>query len=318
VKPAAFEYVAPESVPDAVEALARGGDGAAVLAGGQSLLIEMRYRERRPALLVDINRIPSLSGLEILTDHAAEGVRAGGGAGEGARAGGGAGEGAGAGPVLRIGALARHAELERAAFDDPLAALLREAGRHVAHPPVRNRGTFAGSVAWAHPAAEWNALTMALDGRIVLAGPDSPRTVPAVEWYRGRHRTDLRAGELVTEVRLPLLGAGTAVRFAELRRTHGSFPLVAVVVAVRLDGDRVADARIGLANAADVPLKATAAEDLLRDTEPTAEAVREAAELAAEHTDPVPEHYCSPRYRRHVVSVLVRRCLTGAVEEARP
>lgn len=305
MKPAAFEYAAPESVPAAVEALARGGDGAAVLAGGQSLLIEMRYRERRPTLLVDINRIPTLAGLDVLTGQTTALAGAGDGAGDG-------------GPVLRIGALARHAELERAAFDDPLAALLREAGRHVAHPPVRNRGTFAGSVAWAHPAAEWNALTAGLGGRIVLAGPDGPRTVPAGEWYRGRHRTDLRPGELVTEVRLPLLGAGTAVRFAELRRTHGSFPLVAVAVAVRLDGGRVADARIGLANAADVPLKATAAEDLLRGAEPTAEAVREAAELAAEHTDPVPEHYCSPRYRRHVVSVLVRRCLTGAVEEARP
>jgi carbon-monoxide dehydrogenase medium subunit len=302
VKPAPFGYVAPVSVPAAVDALARGGDGTAVLAGGQSLLIEMRYRERRPPLLVDINRIPALAGVEILTDRAAEG----------------AGDGAGGGPVLRIGALARHAELERAAFDDPLAALLREAGRHVAHPPVRNRGTFAGSVAWAHPAAEWNALTAGLGGRIVLAGPDGPRTVPAAGWYRGRHRTDLRPGELVTEVRLPLLGAGTAVRFAELRRTHGSFPLVAVAVAVRLDGGRVADARIGLANAADVPLKATAAEDLLRGTEPTPEALHDAAELAAAHTDPVPEPHCSPRYRRHVVSVLVRRCLTGAVEEAHP
>jgi carbon-monoxide dehydrogenase medium subunit len=288
VKPAPFEYVAPVSVPAAVEALARGGDGAAVLAGGQSLLIEMRYRERRPPLLVDINRIPALTGIEV------------------------------DGRELRIGAVARHAELERAAFDDPLAALLREAGRHVAHPPVRNRGTFAGSVAWAHPAAEWNALTAGLGGRIVLTGPDGPRTVPAAGWYRGRHRTDLRPGELVTEVRLPLLGAGTAVRFAELRRTHGSFPLVAVAVAVRLDGGRVADARIGLANAADVPLKATAAEDLLRGTEPTPEALHDAAELAAAHTDPVPEPHCSPRYRRHVVSVLVRRCLTGAAEEARP
>jgi carbon-monoxide dehydrogenase medium subunit len=287
VKPAAFDYVAPGSVAEAVEALAAGGDGAVVLAGGQSLLIEMRYRERRPALLVDINRISALGGVAV------------------------------DGGELRIGALARHAELERAAFDDPLAALLREAGRHVAHPPVRNRGTFAGSVAWAHPAAEWNALTVALAGRIVLAGPDGPRTVPAADWYRGRHRTDRRPGELVTEVRLPLLRAGTAVRFAELRRTHGSFPLLAVVAAVRLAGGRVADARVGLANAADVPLRATGAEDLLRGAEPTAEAVREAAELAAAGTDPVPEPHCSPRYRRHVAAVLVRRCLTGAVEEAR-
>lgn len=288
MKPAAFEYAAPDSVAAAVEALALGGDGAAVLAGGQSLLIEMRYRERQPALLVDINRIRALAGVEV------------------------------AGGELRIGALARHAELERAAFDDPLAGLLREVARHVAHPPVRNRGTFAGSVAWAHPAAEWNALTVALAGRVVLAGPDGPRTVPAADWYLGRHRTGVRPGELVTEVRLPLLGAGTAVRFAELRRTHGSFPLVAVAVAVRLDGDRVAGARIGLANAADVPLRATAAEDLLRGAAPTAEALREAAEVAAANTRPVPEHHCSPRYRRHVVSVLVRRCLTGAVEEARP
>jgi carbon-monoxide dehydrogenase medium subunit len=287
VKPAAFDYVAPESVAEAVAALERGGAGAAVLAGGQSLLIELRYRQRRPALLVDINRIPALAGVSV------------------------------DGGELRIGALARHAELERAAFDDPLAALLREAGRHVAHPPVRSRGTFAGSVAWAHPAAEWNALTLALDGRIVLHGPDGTRQVPAADWFRGRHRTARAAGELVTEVRLPLLGAGAAVRFAELRRTHGSFPLLAAAVAVRLAAGRVERVHIGLANAADVPLRATGAEALLLGAEPTAGAVLEAAERAAADTDPVPEHYCSPRYRRHVAAVLVRRCLTGAVEEAR-
>jgi aerobic carbon-monoxide dehydrogenase medium subunit len=286
VKPAAFDYTAPPSVAAAVEALGRGGDDAAVLAGGQSLLIELRYRQRRPALLVDINRIRPLTGV------GADGAE------------------------LRIGALARHAELERAGFDDPLAELLREAGRHVAHPPVRSRGTFAGSVAWAHPAAEWNAVTVAVGGRIVLHGPDGSRDVAAADWYRGRHRTARGPGELVTEVRLPLLGAGTAVRFAELRRTHGSFPLLAVAVTVRLAAGRVERVGIGLANAADVPLRATGAEALLRGAEPTADAVREAAERAAADTDPVPEPYCSPRYRRHVAAVLVRRCLTGAVEEA--
>jgi carbon-monoxide dehydrogenase medium subunit len=288
MKPASFDYHAPSSVDEALALLAQHGSEAAVLAGGQSLLIELRYRQRHPAMLVDINRIPALAGLAVENGS------------------------------LRVGALARHEQLEYAQFDDPLAALLRRTARHIAHPPIRTRGTFAGSLAWAHPAAEWGAVAVALQARLILRSAAGEREVGADEWYRGAFTTSREADELVSAVELPLLGPDTSVRFAELRRTHASFALAAAVVAVRLSGGRIAWARIGLANAAEVPLRVGDAERVLLDQEPSADLIREAAEQAAVAADPVAEPHCSVAYRRHVVSVLVRRCLSDAVERSEP
>jgi aerobic carbon-monoxide dehydrogenase medium subunit len=284
MKPAPFDYLAPASVPEAVAALAERGPEAAVLAGGQSLLIDLRYRRRRPSLLLDINRIGELSELAVRDGW------------------------------VHIGGLVRHAELERAAFIDPLADLLRQVAPYVAHPPIRARGTFAGSLAWAHPAAEWGALAVALDAEVALAGPAGPRLVPAGQWFLGPFTTARRPDELVTGVRLPRLPPGTAVRFAEHRRTHGSFAMAAAMVAVRLAEGRVEWVRIGLANAADVPLRAAAAEQVLLGERPAPDLLREAAERAGAEADPIAEPYASVAYRRHVLGVLVRRCLTEAVE----
>jgi carbon-monoxide dehydrogenase medium subunit len=279
MKPAPFDYHAPSSVDEALALLAQHGSDAAVLAGGQSLLIELRYRDRHPALLVDINRIPALAG--IAADNGS----------------------------VRIGALARHEQLEYAQFDDPLAELLRRTARQIGHPPIRTRGTFVGSLAWAHPAAEWGAVAAALQARLILRSAAGQREIGADEWYRGAFTTAREADELIGAVDLPLLGPDVSVRFAELRRTHASFALVAAVVAVRLAGGRVSWARIGLAGAAEVPLRAGGAERILLDQEPSPELIRAAAEQAAADCDPVPEPHCSVAYRRHVVSVLVRRCL---------
>lgn len=285
VQPAPFDYRAPASVPEAVDLLAADPE-ACVLAGGQSLLVELRYRRRAPDLLVDVNRIPSLARF---------GVEDG---------------------ALHVGALVRHAQLERARFADPVAALLRATAPYVAHPPVRSRGTFAGSLAWADPAAEWNALAVALDAEILLRGPQGDRAVAAGDWFTGPHETAREAGELVTGVRLPLLGPGTAVRFTELRRTHGSFPLVAVVVTLRLV-EGIAHARIALAGAGPVPVRARRAEELLRAADPSPTALQDVAERAASETAPVAGPHASVGYRRQAVAVLVRRSLAGALEEAR-
>jgi carbon-monoxide dehydrogenase medium subunit len=283
MKPAPFDYLAPDSVEEAVAALAEWGPEAAVLAGGQSLLIDLRYRRSRPALLVDINRIAALS--EVTTGDS----------------------------MVHIGALVRHAQLERVRLQDPLADLFHRVAPHVAHPPIRARGTFAGSLAWAHPAAEWGALAVALGAELELTGPAGRRRVPARLWFRGAFATARQPDELVTGVRLPRLAPGTVVRFAEHRRTHGSFALAAAVVAVQASEGRVEWVRIGLANAADVPLRGLAAEEVLLGQRPSPELLREAAAQAAAAADPVAEPYASAAYRRHVVKVLVRRCLAEAV-----
>ena len=290
MKPAPFSYHAVSSVRAATAALADAGDEAVVLAGGQSLLIEMSYRRVRPAVVVDINRVPELGGLR------ADGA------------------------WVQVGALVRHRELERADRAgpigvDPLRMLLSQAARHVAHPPIRARGTFAGSIAWAHPAAEWCALAAALSADIVLASASGSRSVPADQWFAGRHRTARNPDELITEVRLPLLGAGTGVGFAEHRRTHGSFALAAALAAVRVEGGRVAWARIGLANAAEVPVRARGAEQVLAGQPLSAQLLGEAADAAAGAANPAAEPHCSAEYRRHALRVLTRRCLAQATAE---
>jgi carbon-monoxide dehydrogenase medium subunit len=283
VKPPPFSYRSVSTAAEAVDVLAREGSDAAVLAGGQSLLIDLRYRRAHPRLVLDINRADSLSAI-------------------GADA-----------QSVRIGALVRHRELENMAVADPLAGLLADAARHVAHPPVRTRGTLVGSVAWAHPAAEWCALAAGLAGTVETASAAGARRIAVADWFTGRHRTARRPDELVTAVWLPLLGAGTGTGFAEHRRTRASFAMAAAAAAVRVSAGRVEWARIGLANAAEIPLRAGRAEMVLTGNPVSGELLDEAAAAAAAEADPVPEPYCPPDYRREVLRVLVRRSLEQAV-----
>jgi carbon-monoxide dehydrogenase medium subunit len=288
VKSAPFGYQAVRSVDEAVALLDEHGATAKVLAGGQSLMLDLHYRRIHPALLVDVNGIEELAGHRVDDGH------------------------------LVLGALVRHADLERPVIEDPVGALLARIAPYVAHPPIRTRGTFVGSLAWAHPAAEWCAVAVALDAEIGLHGPSGRRVVAAAEWFHGPHRTDRATQELVTEVRLPLLGTGTGVGFAEHRRTHGSFALAAAIAAVGVAEGRIVWAKISMANAGPVPVRATTAERALAG-QPMAsceEPVSEAGTTAAREADPRPEPHCSVEYRRHVLAVLVRRSLRQALDSA--
>jgi len=306
VKPPPFRYRAVASVAEATELLAELGTHAAVLAGGQSLLIDLHFRRARPEMVVDINQLSELAQLQV-----ADGW-------------------------VQIGALVRHRELEQGQLGqgaagpaggeratgggratggsaDPLGRLCALAARHIAHPPVRVRGTFAGSVAWAHPAAEWCALAAAMAAEMLLASAAGTRTIPASQWFTGRHQTARRPDELLTAVRMPLLGAGTGVGFAEHRRTHASFAMAAALTAVNVTEGRVNWARIGMANAADVPVRARAAESVLAGQAVSEQLLAEAAEAAAAAAEPVPEPHCSPGYRRQALRVMVQRSLQQAV-----
>ena len=282
-----FSYRAATSAAEAAGVLAEFGTGAAVLAGGQSLLIDLHFRRAHPAVVLDINPAADLGQLRV-TDG-----------------------------WLQVGALVRHRQLEHAAehagFDDPLARLCALAARYIAHPPVRVRGTFAGSIAWAHPAAEWCALAAAMDAQMVLVSVAGTRTVPASQWFTGRHQTVRRPDELLTAVRMPLLGAGSGVGFAEHRRTHASFALAAALTAVNVTEGRVNWARIGMAGAAEVPVRARAAESVLTGQPVSEQLVAEAADAAAGAAEPLPEPHCSPAYRRQALRVTVRRSLRQAV-----
>lgn len=299
MKPAAFDYVAPRTVPEALDALADGDRRTQVLAGGQSLLLEMHLERIRPDLVVDINRIPELDHMRVIDN------------------------------TLQVGALIRHRVFESAqAVPGPLGSLFALAVVNIAHPPIRSRGTMVGSFGWGHPASEWCAIAMALDADIQLQGRQGARTVAARDYFHGPLTTERRPGELITSVTYPLLTEDTGVGFIEHRRTHFCFAQVAVAAVLTVQDGVIREARIGLVNCADRPLRAHAAEQALTGVEigppadgyqlPESHPFARAGRIAAEQdADPIAEPYADLEYRRHAIAVVTARTLCQAANDHR-
>ena len=282
MKPAPFDYAAPASLDEAVSALATAGGDAKVLAGGQSLIPMMALRLARPTLLVDINRLPGLDGIR---------------------------EASG---MLEIGALVRQRALERwAATRSPLFA---EVLRHVAHPPIRNRGTVVGNVVHGDPASELPALLLCLEGVVVARGPRGERMIPADRFYRAPLTTALAADELATAVRFTLPPAGAGWGFAEVSRRHGDFALVGAVAVIALAADgTVARARLAFFGAGGTPVRGLALEQALAGHTATPALIAEGARAAAAALSPDADIHATAAYRRQVAATLAERTLTAAL-----
>ena len=284
MKPAPFRYSAPASLTQATALLAELGDEGKVIAGGQSLVPMMNFRLARPGHLVDINRIAELDYARVERNE------------------------------LRIGALARHIRFEQGLAPGPLGSLLPRVARHIAHLPIRTRGTFAGSLAHADPAAEWCALAVTLDAEISAQSASGRRSIPAREFFRTLFTTALAPGEIITEVRLPVLSDDWRAGFCEFSRRAGDYAIVLAVAAVRLSGERVVEARIGLGGVVDRPVRAPAAEAALIGATVGTEAFAAAGHAAAAEVEPLEDVQASADYRRDLVRVMVRRALEGAVD----
>jgi aerobic carbon-monoxide dehydrogenase medium subunit len=282
MKPAAFSYFAPKTLAEALEILARSGPDGRVLAGGQSLVPAMNFRLARPETLVDINRIPGLAEIRTVDGK------------------------------LAIGALARHARFEQPVVDGPLGVLLPKVARHIAHLPIRLRGTFAGSIAHADPASEWCTLAVALDADIVVQSASVARTIPAGTFFKSIFTTDLNEGEMIVEVRLPHLGTNWHCGFEEFSRRAGDFAIVAALASLRIDHGEIADARIALGGVINRPVRSRQAESVLAGQKPAPELFREAARQAAEEFDPLGDIHGSAEYKSDLVAVMVRRALEQA------
>jgi carbon-monoxide dehydrogenase medium subunit len=202
---------------------------------------------------------------------------------------------------------------ERPVTEGALGALLADVVRYIAHLPIRVRGTFVGSLAHADPAAEWCTLATTLDAEIRARGPAGERTIPAAAFFRSILTTSLRPDELITEVRLPVLGPDWRFGFAEFSRRAGDFALGMALALLRLDGGRVAEARIGVGGAGDRPLRITEAEQALAGALPDREALAEAGALAAAGVDPFEDLHASVAYRRDLVRAMTRRALERAL-----
>jgi carbon-monoxide dehydrogenase medium subunit len=283
MKPAAFQYHAPKTIEEAVATLARvAGEDGRVLAGGQSLVPIMAFRLARPGHLVDIN------GVEALRRLAVDGDR------------------------LSIGACVRHSAFHRPPVEGPLGTLLARVVRHIAHYPIRTRGTFCGSIAHADPASEWCLLAAALDAEMVARSARGTRTIRAADFFRGIMSTALEEDELLTEVRLPILPSDTRVGFYEFNRRAGDFALGMALVAFRLAGGSIAEARVALGGIEAKARRIAAAESALEGRAPGAESFAAAAAAAAAAVDPLEDAVTSAEYRRELALTVTRRSLEQA------
>jgi carbon-monoxide dehydrogenase medium subunit len=284
MKPAPFVHHVPRTLDEALKILAEVApqDGR-VLAGGQSLVPIMAFRMARPAHLVDINDVAGLDRLEVEDDK------------------------------LVIGARVRHAAFHKPATKGPLGALLAHVVRHIAHYPIRMRGTFCGSLAHADPASEWCLVAATLDAEIVAKSRRGQRAIAAEDFFQGIMSTALAEDELLTEVRLPVLGEGTRFGFNEFSRRAGDFAMSAALVTYRLNNGTIAEPRIGVGGAEPQPRRIAEAEQALAGKAPTDKTFRVAAEAAAAAVDPLEDIQTSGEYRRDLVRAVVRRALEASL-----
>jgi len=287
VIPAAFEYLAPSSVPEAVSLLQQHGYDAKIIAGGQSLIPMMRFRVLQPKVLIDIGRIPGLDALREEDGY------------------------------LRIGALVRSKTIETAEMIAERYPLLSATGKVVADPIVRNRGTVAGSLVHADPAGDWAAACMAARAQVVATGPNGERVIEIDEFLRDTFTTALQDGEMVTEVRIPTPGPRSGGHYLKIERKVGDFATVAVGVQITLGADgRCTQAGIGLCAVGPITLRAKAAEETLVGQPLTDELIRKAAEAAAAESQPGSDTRGPAEYKRDMVRVLTQRALQKAAQQA--
>jgi carbon-monoxide dehydrogenase medium subunit len=284
VKPAPFEYHAPETTADVLSLLAEHGDDAKPLAGGQSLVPMLALRLTRFDHLVDLNRVADLTGVE----------RRNG--------------------AMRVGAMTRQADLA------PVDAvpLLPRAIPLIGHFQIRNRGTVGGSIAHADPAAELPAVALALDATLEIGGSAGTRTQTADEFFTGTWMTTLEPDELLLGIDFPVWSDRAGFAIEEVARRMGDFALVGAVCAVELGaGDRVERAAISLIGMGSTPLRAAAAESALAGSSPTESDLAEIGQLAVGELDPPEDIHASSHYRLRVGAHILARALTKALEDAR-
>ncbi len=276
--PAEFDYTAPETLDDALKALADGGEDAKLLAGGHSLLPLMKLRLAAPSLLVDLRKVPGLHGIQREDGN------------------------------WRIGALTPHAELEHT----PDLGVVSMVAGTIADPQVRNRGTIGGSLAHGDPASDLPAAMLICEASVTLQGAGGQqRSVGASDLFRDYLETAVEPNEVLTEIRIPAYD-GWGFDYQKFNRRSEDWAMVAVSVLVKKNGDTVEDVRVGLTNMASVPLRANAVEEALRGQPANAESIARAAEQAAEGTNPPADLNASSDYKRHLARVLCRRALETA------
>jgi carbon-monoxide dehydrogenase medium subunit len=284
VIPAPFDYAAPDSLDEAVALLARNED-AKVLTGGHSLIPLLKLRLARPALVVDLRRVPGLTEIR----ESAEG--------------------------LEIGGAATHAAIAESDLVRAAAPLIAEVAGIIGDVQVRNAGTIGGSVVHADPAADWPAALLAARAELVLQGPVGRRVVPAERFFVGLLESAAQPGEILVAVHVPRASGGAA--YEKMAQSASGFALAGVAVALELDGDTIATARVGVTGVGEHAYRATGVEEALAGSAVDEDSLRHACRSAAQGVEALSDLHASAEYRQHLASVLARRAAVRAVERAR-
>lgn len=280
--PAAFDYLAPTSVADALAALAEHGDDAKVMAGGQSLLPILRMRLNAPEVVIDLTGVEDLRGI---SDE---------------------------GEALRIGAMTTYQDVLDSDLVAEHAELLIKAITEVADPQIRHRGTVGGALVHADPAGDVGAPVLALDAELVITGADGQeRTVAASEFFVDLFETAVGEGELLTAIRVPK-HTGWGSDYQKFVRVSHQWSIVGVAALVRAEGGSIAEAKVALTNMGSTPLRASSVEQALVGREATEEALREVCAAVGNGTDPPSDLNGDADYRRHLAGVLTRRAVLSA------
>ena len=290
--PASFDYHAPTTLDEALALLARLGDTAKILAGGQSLIPAMRFRLASPEVLVDLNRIGELAYVEERGDH------------------------------LAIGALTREHALERTAIVATSYPLLLDTAKVIADPLVRNKATVGGNLAHADPANDHPATMLAYGAQIIARSPTGNRTIAIDDLFVGLFETSLAPGEILTEIRIPKPSGASGGAYLKIERKVGDYAVAAVAVQLELDGPAgthqrpIRHIRIGLTNVSAIPQRAKTAEAALTGKQPTDDVLEAAGRAAAAECNPSADLRGQVDYKRDLVRVLTKRAVRRAIDRA--
>ena len=288
MRPANFEYMRPSCLDDALAMLRANRDGVAILGGGQSLVPMLNLRVASPEVVIDINAVPRLNEIEIEDSF------------------------------VVIGALARHNDVLRSDLVQSHAPLLSMALHHVAHEAIRNRGTLGGSLALADPAAEMPACMVCLDAEIVAHSVDGSRSIRAADFFRGIYDTALDSDELITRVRVPILGSGWKFDFHEIARRHGDFAMAGLAFGVECEGSTITDCRVVFLGVESFPRRLTEIEQVFVGTDVSDRLkLDKAIELLPSCLECLEGGEYPPEYRLHLARQLLSLCANNLIYGSR-
>ncbi|CAM3698045.1 FAD binding domain-containing protein [Polynucleobacter antarcticus] len=279
MKAAAFDYIKPKALAEALSLLAEAGDDGQLIAGGQTLLATLNMRLSEPSILIDISNIDELKGISLLGDQ------------------------------LRIGALVTHTEIEDSQLVAQHAPLLKAAAPHIAHRAIRNLGTWGGSLAYGDPAAEWPACSLTLNATMIIAGPRGERRIPAQDFFIDLYTTALEPDEILIATEIPIATSNQVMYFHELARRHGDYAIAGLAAVAEKRGNVLSHCAFTFFSVASTPLMAIKAQGLVDGKPLTEELIASAVAAAKSEIDAIADITNSVETKRHLIGVLLERGL---------